>query len=246
MPNCLILKNHKNKNMKNLMTLKMAIVFGILGIMGCAQAPKSDEAKIEPAKAVKETTTTSKSAVKDLPVSNLTVDTQNSIISWIGTKPTKQHNGTINIKSGGLKVAGNEILAGEFVMDMGTVKVLDMDEENNNNLAGHLMSDDFFKSEKYPTATFTITKVEPFKAQDGEKPLLRGATHTITGNLKMLAVTNSITFPAKVKISDKGVKANANFNIDRTQWNINYNSEQSLGNKFIKPTVNIGIVLQAK
>jgi len=234
--------------MKNLMTLKIAIVFGILGIIGCAEVPQSDEAKVEPAKEVKENMTNSqstKSVVKDLPVKNLTVDIQNSIVSWIGTKPTKQHNGTINVQSGALKVANNEIVAGEFVMDMKTVKVLDMDEENNKNLAGHLMSEDFFKSDQHPTAKFVITKVAPYKAKNGEKPLLRGTTHNITGNLTMLGNSNSITFPAKVKISEKGVKANANFNIDRTQWKVNYGSDQSLGNKFIKPTVNIGIVLQA-
>jgi len=231
--------------MKKRMTLKVCILLSILGsIVSCTQAPKSDEAKVGEAQKI-ETTAPKATNTQNAKVRNLKVDTQNSIVSWIGTKPVKRHNGTIAVQSGNLVAQGNNITGGEFVMDMKKVRVLDMDEENNNNLAGHLMSEDFFKSEQYPTAKFVINKVVPYAPINGEKSLLSGATHNVTGNFTLLGTTKSITFPAKVSISDNGVKAEANFNIDRTNWGVSYGNDQSLGNKFIKPTVNIGINLTA-
>jgi polyisoprenoid-binding protein YceI len=74
---------------------------------------------------------------------------------------------------------------------------------------------------------------------------MKDATHTITGNLTLKGTTKSITFPAKVAVNDNVVTADANFNIDRTQWGLVYGNDQSLGDKFIRPTVNIQLHLVA-
>ncbi len=223
--------------MKNLL---FSISIVLLSLVACVQAPKSDEAKVEEKKEVKAVPQTAESK-------KLTVDTQKSRVTWIGTKPTGRHTGTINIASGDLTVQGDDIKAGNFVMDMKSVKVMDMDEENNNNLAGHLMSDDFFKVEKFPQAKFVLTSIAPYKKVEGaEKPKMPGVTHTITGNLTLLKETKSISFPAKVTMSDKGLKATANFNIDRTDWGVSYGSDKSLGDKFIRPDVNLALNLVAK
>ena len=59
-------------------------------------------------------------------------------------------------------------------------------------------------------------------------------------------VTKNITFPAQIDLDGNILKAKANFDIDRRQWNMNYGNDKTLGDKFISETVNIEMDLQAK
>ena len=54
------------------------------------------------------------------------VDLTTSMMTWKGTKPTGAHNGTVALKSGGLVVENGVLKEGEFVIDMSTIKNLDM------------------------------------------------------------------------------------------------------------------------
>ena len=62
----------------------------------------------------------------------------------------------------------------------------------------------------------------------------------------MKDVTKNITFPAKLDLNESTIKAKANFDIDRRQWQMNYGNDKTLGDKFISETVNIELDLQAK
>ena len=92
--------------------------------------------------------------------------------------------------------------------------------------------------------TFVITSITE-GVQNTEDLVMKDATHTITGNLTLKGITKSITFPAKVNVADNKITADANFNIDRTQWNIVYGNDESLGDKFIRPEVNLQVHLVA-
>ena len=59
-------------------------------------------------------------------------------------------------------------------------------------------------------------------------------------------MTKNITFPAQIDLDGNVLKAKANFDIDRRQWNMNYGNDKTLGDKFISETVNIEMDLQAK
>jgi hypothetical protein len=61
----------------------------------------------------------------------------------------------------------------------------------------------------------------------------------------MKDISKSISFPAKVAMSDAQITADSEFNIDRAQWGINYGNDKSLGDKFINPEVNIKLHLVA-
>ena len=56
----------------------------------------------------------------------------------------------------------------------------------------------------------------------------------------------NITFPARIDLDDNSLKAEANFDIDRTQWQINYGNDKTLGDKFISEKVNIELDLEAR
>ena len=58
--------------------------------------------------------------------------------------------------------------------------------------------------------------------------------------------TYSVALQADVRIVAVGWRTKGNFDIDRTQWNMNYGNDKSLGDKFISEKVNIELDLEAK
>jgi len=69
--------------------------------------------------------------------------------------------------------------------------------------------------------------------------LVEGANFTIRGNLTIKDITKNITFPARIDLDGNRLKAKANFDIDRREWQMNYGNDKTLGDKFISETVNI-------
>lgn len=147
------------------------------------------------------------------------VDTDNSVIEWKGGKVLGgSHNGTIALSSGEVSVRDGEVEAGSFTLDMDSIVVLDIeDEEKRGWLEGHLKGatdenrDDFFNVMNFPDGKFEITDV---------------ANGEIKGNLTLKGVTKNIAFPATVTVTDLAVTIESDtFNIDRTQWNINFANE---------------------
>lgn len=166
------------------------------------------------------------------------VDVNNSIVKWLGKKVTGQHNGTVKIKDGTLYVQNGKVTGGNFNMDMTTITDLDLtDAESNAKLTGHLKSDDFFSVAKFPTSNFTITEIGPGT---------NGATNTIKGNLTIKGITKPIQFPANIQVSNGKATAKANFDIDRTEYDIKYGSGkffEGIGDKAIYDNFNIELEL---
>src|SRR5690554_4453885 len=85
------------------------------------------------------------------------VTPDNSTFTWVAKKVTGQHNGTIHA-IGRVEMKKNLVVQAQFEIDMESIKVLDIkDQENNGKLTGHLMSDDFFGVDQNPTSIFEIT-----------------------------------------------------------------------------------------
>jgi len=161
------------------------------------------------------------------------IDTTTSRITWIGTKITGKHNGTINLKSGSVFVKDGNIVAGKFVADMTTIDNKDLSGEYHAKLNKHLKSEDFFDVVKFPEGSFEISSVEK-----------TGNGFTIKGNLTLKGVTHGVTFEAEIE-SEKGVPktAKANFNFDRKKWGIVYPGKPD---DLISDTVNLALDLRIK
>ncbi len=186
-----------------------------------------------------EATTAEKQEAAAAAGASFTIDTTASAVEWLGSKPVGQHNGTFKITDGNFSIADGNIAAGNFTIDINSLNNQDLKAgEGKEKLEGHLKSADFFDSAKYPTAKFEITGVEPI-ANDSS------ATHKISGNLTLKDSTKNVSFPAKVAIADNKVSATASFNIDRTQWGMFYGNDKSLGDKMIRPEVNIKLNINA-
>jgi len=163
-------------------------------------------------------------------------------IKWTGYGLGKEHTGDLNLKSGQVTLAGDNVTAGTFVFDMSTIAYKD------KRLSDHLKSADFFDISKFPTAEFKITKVE---AVTGNK-MAGSPTHKITGDLTIKGKTHPITFDAVVSKKDGTWTAVGDATIeDRTQFDIVYNSAkkfslEKLGDKLIKDNIKIALNLTAK
>jgi polyisoprenoid-binding protein YceI len=165
----------------------------------------------------------------------LTADTTKTKLLWLGEKVTGQHTGTINLQSGWLSLKDNKIVAGEFNIDMASLKEI----ENNDHLEGHLKSDDFFGVDKFPLAKLVITGSTSFDKGTG----------VVSGTLTIKGVTNPIEFKSAMQKKDDGTWFFANIVVDRTKYNIRYGSGSffdNLGDKTIYDEFNVKVNLLVK
>jgi polyisoprenoid-binding protein YceI len=214
----------------------------------CTENPKSDQAVISEAGEVQ--------AIDN--ATNLNIDKEVSEVTWVGTRPGKRHNGTINIESGNVAVANDELVGGSFVLDLNSIDVSDLEGEEKQKLTRHLKSADFFDVENHPLAKFEIVAIEEYTPDEVSGSLsmqesefqMSDPTHRITGNLTMRDKTLGVTFPARVLVNNDEVQAEAKFNIDRIQWGVSYQDESKVvdkaKDKFIYNTVNVGFNIIAR
>ena len=169
------------------------------------------------------------------------IDAKASNLKWVGEKVLGKHWGTVNIKDGGMTKSGNNF-NGNFTIDMTTLKVDDLEDAGTNaKLVGHLKSDDFFSVVKYNTSTFKLKGIKDYTPKKDEK-----GNHWVTGDLTIKGITHEIGFPAEISFDSNGFKANANFTINRTKWDIRYGSGSffdNLGDKTIKDDIKFELKL---
>jgi polyisoprenoid-binding protein YceI len=211
----------------------IAAIFAV-ALAACNQAPKGDEAQI-----------TDKQEASKSGGLSFAVDTAQSKVRFTGHGVGKNHPGTFKLSSGHVHVANNQITGGDFEINIKSMDMEQREEMFQKKLKPHLLSGDFFDVDKFGTAKFEITKVEPYSADQKDSSIVDGANFRVSGNLTLKGVTRNITFPARIDLDDNTLKGEANFDIDRREWQINYGNDRTLGDKFISETVNIELDLQA-
>ena len=91
--------------------------------------------------------------------------------------------GTLAVTSGEVSVEADELTAGDFVIDMKSIKVdpasVTEKDKKYSELEAHLKSADFFDVEKNPTAEFKITKVANLEGT--AENAVEGANKTVSG-----------------------------------------------------------------
>lgn len=172
---------------------------------------------------------------------NFKVSADDTKISWEGKKRIGgAHHGSLKVKSGTMQVDGEKLVGGEVMIDMKSLKNEDLtDEGMNKKLVGHLNSDDFFSTDKHGTATLKINKVEKEK-DDNFK---------ISGDLTIKGIKKPITFPAKVHAGKDMVHSTGTMTVDRTLYNIKYNSLKffsAIGDKAIEDNFTVSFDILAK
>lgn len=214
--------------------LFLLFLVGFIFLASCQSAPKADEAKTGDEQKV---ATAEGAAFK--------IDST-QLVSFIGTKPIGQHHGTFNISEGVIYVKNDAVVSGGHLsLNIKSLTITDKDTSGIAKLTGHLSSPDFFDAEKFPTASFEVTSIEPYIDSSKTEVVLDGATNVVNGNLTLKGVTKNVRFPAIIKVNNTAVSVQANFNINRTDWGLVYGNDKSLGDKFIRPEVNISFSISA-
>lgn len=130
-----------------------------------------------------------------------------SKIEFIGSKVTGSHKGGFTNFTGELRVADGKVAAAgnKIVIDMNSTWA------DNSRLTGHLQSADFFNVAQFPTAQFVSTAVEK-----------KTTNYMVSGNLTLHGITKQISFPAQIQVSDQAVDVEAQFVLNRFDFEIKY------------------------
>ncbi|TYA74013.1 YceI family protein [Seonamhaeicola marinus] len=147
------------------------------------------------------------------------ISTSKSYVEWEGSKTFEmgKHSGTVNIKSGAMKLKEFKIVGGEFIIDMNTIE--NTDGRYNAMLVDHLKNDDFFSVAKFPEAKLSITQVYYKDNVNVE----------VFADLTIKGITNPIKFKGKLDFRKDGIKLHTEFSIDRTLWGVDYKSKGLFG-----------------
>jgi len=166
------------------------------------------------------------------------VNTDNSTVKWKGSKIADGHEGLIKIQKGVLMIEHGKLVGGQFGIDMTSIVNTDQEGKWKENLEEHLKSEDFFNVKKFPIAIINITKVLPIETEEGN--------YLIIADLTIKGITHAITFQANITIKGLHFLATAKIKIDRTKWDIKYNSGnffKDLGDKLILDEIEFDIYL---
>lgn len=160
------------------------------------------------------------------------VDVDASKITWIGKKVTGQHEGTIKLQNGVLIFSKNTLRGGNFTMDMNSISATDLQGEWKVKLDGHLKDNDFFGTKNHPTSKLKFKTI----TDKGN------GVYGIVADLTIKNITNPISFDLTVGQNS----ANTTLKIDRTKYDIKYNSGKffdSLGDKTISDEFELNVSL---
>ncbi|WP_294245529.1 YceI family protein [uncultured Chryseobacterium sp.] len=195
--------------------------------------------------------TTQEQTVAESKGEMLTVDTAASVVNWRafhkgGMAPRW---GTLMVKSGDLSVENGQLTAGNFVIDMNSLKVdpasVTEKDKKYTDLEAHLKNPDFFDTAKNPTADFKVTSVTDLK--DPSKDAVAGANKTVSGNLTLSGKTMNVTFPAKVDVMENAASIQAKFTVNRADWGIKFGtSETDPAEWMISKDIEISVDVKAK
>ena len=134
--------------------------------------------------------------------------TENSGIDYEGYKVTGPHVGGFGKFKGTVTVPDGDIERARIKIEIDMTSTY----SDNPDLTDTLLGIDFFEVETYPRSTFISTGIERFP--DG--------SYSVTGNLDLHGVTKGITFPATINLDGGMLTAEAEFTINRFDWDITY------------------------
>lgn len=142
------------------------------------------------------------------------INLEKSVVNWEGAMLFSfgKHYGTVNFKAGSLEFKDNDLVGGNFVVDMNTI--VNTDGDYSEDLVNHLKNEDFFDVEKFPESKLEFVN---FEKVDTNR-LKIDAKLTIKGITKPVTLYNVDFLPKEKKLYTK-------FKIDRTDFGITYSTK---------------------
>jgi len=169
----------------------------------------------------------------------LWIDKGISEVLWIGRKVTGEHNGHIQVAGGFIIKNKGKLESGEILLNMQSITVDDIENPKwNQKLVTHLKDDDFFNSEKYPTAKFVFNN---FKG--------KGADTHVSGEMTIRDKTVPMNIILNVVVDVDSSHATGSINIDRSLFGVKYGSGtffDGLGDKMIMDKFSLNFKIIAR
>ena len=142
-----------------------------------------------------------------------------SSLDWTGENANGKHFGKLALKSGNIEVKDSS-LSGEFIIDMNSIKTLDISSvEGADHLDAHLRSDDFFLTKRFHEAKYSFNDLKSLK-----RPYQTDINYILEGELTLRGITKKQRINTLISKLDDKLVLNARVEIDRTHWNIIYGS----------------------
>ena len=166
------------------------------------------------------------------------VDVAKSTFKWTGKKIASSHWGYIKLNSGMLTVSNGAVTAGDINVHMNTMDCQDTKGEYGDKLIGHLKSEDFFGTGKYPSS---MLKIKSLTSKGGNQ-------YDVKADLTIKGITNEVSFPATINVKGTELTAAAKVIVDRTKYGIKYGSGSffdNLGDKAIDNNFELDVNLVA-
>ncbi len=164
---------------------------------------------------------------------NKNINLQLSKIKWTGKEiTTKTHYGSLKFTSGNILFENDEIVSGEFIVDMLSLINEDLTGRSKDYLENHLRSEDFFSVEEYPRSSLKITSAEKIDIDKYE----------VTGDLTIKGITKSTNFI--LSLNNEGATVEMVF--DRSKFDVKHRSSSffsNLGDKLIYDDIELEVSL---
>lgn len=157
------------------------------------------------------TTTTAPTSVMETKGTALPISPETSKVEFTGSKVTGKHDGGFKSFKGSINLVSDKPEESKVLVDIDMNSIF----SDNDKLTEHLKSADFFEVEKYPKAYFVSTRIVPDAAKGA-------GNYTVTGDFDLHGQKKSITFPAKITVSDAEVAVDTEFSINRKDFGIVY------------------------
>ena len=129
---------------------------------------------------------------------------------------------------------GKKLTGGNFVVDMTSINTTDLQAgKGKEDLDGHLKADDFFGVANHPIATLIFKSIGA-KAKN---------KYAVVADLTIKGITNPVSFDIVIDKSN----AIANVVVDRTKYDIKYNSKSffsTIGDKAINDDFDLNVNLK--
>jgi polyisoprenoid-binding protein YceI len=137
------------------------------------------------------------------------IDTAESALTFKATSRVVNADGRFHRFSGDVSVDPRDPATARISL---TIEAASIDTANTKR-DNHLRSPDFFWAERHPRVVFESRSAAP-----------AGAVVNVAGRLTIRGVTNDITVPATVEMSPERLVARGEFDLKRTDYEMNYQS----------------------
>jgi len=137
-----------------------------------------------------------------------------------------------------LHVSADGIIEGEFIIDMNSISVSDLQGGAKASLERHLKNEDFFSVNDFPVAKIV------FKAN--KKNIIKNQLD-LNAQLTIKDITHPLKFTAKIIEVSPKLKIESDLVFDRSLYDVRYGSGkffENLGDRLILDEIQIGVDLE--